>query len=89
MTEELKKQGGVDDATTADWSRKRLPRRPSWMTPPRLQPSARLAAKRSTRKTNVPRTSAPAPRQSVCATWTTKTRTNASGYLGDGAPPVE
>ena len=43
-----------------DWSRKRLPRRPSWMTPPRLQPSARLAAKRSTRKTNVPRTSAPA-----------------------------
>lgn len=87
MTEELKKQGIVDGAAVVETVEE------TGVAPDldeaAKRRSARLAAKRSTRKTNVPRTSAPAPRQSVCATWTTKTRTRRSGYLGDGAPPVE
>ena len=93
MTEELKKRSdAIDMPPLRTLPRKRssrLSRRPSWMTLPRPWPSVRLAAKRCTRKTSAPRTSVPAPRQSACATWTTKTRTRNPRYLGDGAPPVE
>lgn len=73
MTEELKKQGIADGAADAETVEETAPR-PTWTKPPRRR-SARLVARHSMRKMSAPRTSAPAPRRSACATLTTRMRT--------------